>query len=165
MTPRTLREELRRMNREQLTAVAENWGISDPAGRLTGSEIRDLLVPRILNSVSLREKLDEAPAGTDLALRALIGSGGRFSAVRFAAMFGSVRAMGPDRFLRDAPLAQPGIGQRVADLSWVYFSRVRGRRVRAGRVLRDADGPGPVFRRAGASDAGPGRETGRSSRL
>ena len=73
MTPRTLREELRRMNREQLTAVAENWGISDPAGRLTGSEIRDLLVPRILNSVSLREKLDEAPAGTDLALRALIG--------------------------------------------------------------------------------------------
>ena len=75
MTPRTLREELRRMNREQLTAVAENWGISDPAGRLTGSEIRDLLVPRILNSVSLREKLDEAPAGTDLALRALIGSG------------------------------------------------------------------------------------------
>ena len=37
MTPRTLREELRRMNREQLTAVAENWGISDPAGRLTGS--------------------------------------------------------------------------------------------------------------------------------
>lgn len=107
MTPRTLREELRRMNREQLTAVAENWGISDPAGRLTGSEIRDLLVPRILNSVSLREKLDEAPAGTDLALRALIGSGGRFSAVRFAAMFGSVRAMGPDRFLRDAPWRSP----------------------------------------------------------
>ena len=103
MTPRTLCEELRRMNREQLTAVAENWGISDPAGRLTGSEIRDLLVPRILNSVSLREKLDEAPAGTDLALRALIGAGGRFSAVRFAAMFGSVRAMGSDRFLRDAP--------------------------------------------------------------
>ena len=47
MTPRTLREELRRMNREQLTAVAENWGISDPAGRLTESEIRDLLVPRM----------------------------------------------------------------------------------------------------------------------
>ena len=106
MTPRTLREELRRMNREQLTAVAENWGISDPAGRLTGSEIRDLLVPRILNSVSLREKLDEAPAGTDLALRALIGSGGRFSAVRFA-MFGSVRAMGSDHFLRDAPWRSP----------------------------------------------------------
>ena len=164
MTPRTLREELRRTNREQLTAIAENWGISDPAGTLTGSEIRDLIVPRILNSDSLREKLAQAPAGTDLALR--VDRGGRAvlsGEVCRDVWFGARDGIGPLSSRR--ALAQSGIGQRMDDLSWVHLPRVRRRRFRAGCVLCDAGGSGPVFRRAGAPEAGPGSEAGCSACL
>lgn len=84
---KTLRDVLRRMERDRLDRLAERWGIGDAQRLSTATEVIDRLAPQMLNSDQLREKIEMAPKGTDEVLSVILRAAGRFptSALRSGA--------------------------------------------------------------------------------
>lgn len=75
---KTLREVLRRLERNSLDRLAARWDVRDAKTFPTATELIDRLAPKILNSDRLRERFENAPNGTDEVLSVILRAEGRF---------------------------------------------------------------------------------------